>query len=45
MFLISPNLNEAFLICPDLIEADGPYLNASNLHKCPQFYPKLEWSF
>jgi len=29
-----PNLNEAFLICPDLIEAAGPYSNAPNLIKC-----------
>jgi len=28
------NLNEAFLICPDLIEAVGPYPNAPNLLKC-----------
>jgi len=29
-----PNLNEAFVICPDLIEAFGPYPNAPNLLKC-----------
>jgi len=27
-------LNEAFVICPDLIEAVGPYPNALNLLKC-----------
>jgi len=26
-------LNEAFLICPDLIEAVGPYPNVPNLLK------------
>jgi len=29
-----PNLNAAFLICPDLIEAVGPYPNSPNLPKC-----------
>jgi len=28
------SLNEAFLICPDLIEAVGPYPNAPKLIKC-----------
>jgi len=27
-FYFHPNLNEAFLICPDLFEAVGPYPNA-----------------
>jgi len=27
-------LNEAFLICPDLIEVVRPYRNAPNLLKC-----------
>jgi len=34
MFLFHPKLNEAFLICLDLIEAVGPYPNAPNLLKC-----------
>jgi len=29
-----PNLNEAFLISPDLIEAVGPYPHAPNLLRC-----------
>jgi len=29
-FYFHPNLNETFLICPDLIEAVGPYQNAPN---------------
>jgi len=32
-FYFHPNLNEAFLICPDFIEAVGPYPNALNLLK------------
>jgi len=28
------NFTQAFLICPDLIEAVGPYPNAPNLPKC-----------
>jgi len=35
-------LNEAFLICLDLIEAVGPYPNAPNSLKCFQFYPEFE---
>jgi len=31
---LHPNLNEAFLICPDLIEAVEPYPNAPDLLKC-----------
>jgi len=38
-------LNQAFLICPDLIEAVEPYPNAPNLLKCFYFYPKLESIF
>jgi len=34
MFFFHPNLIEAFLICPDLIEAVGPYPNAPILLKC-----------
>jgi len=33
-FHFHPNLNEAFLNCPDLIEAVGPFPNAPNLLKC-----------
>jgi len=33
-FYFHANLNEAFFICPDLIEAVGPYPNAPNLLKC-----------
>jgi len=33
-FYFHPNFNEAFLICPDLIEAVGPYPTAPNLLKC-----------
>jgi len=33
-FYFHPSLNEAFLICPDLIEAVGPDPNAPNLFKC-----------
>jgi len=33
-FYFHPNMNEAFLICPDLIEAVGMYPNAPNLFKC-----------
>jgi len=29
-FYFHPNLNEALIICPDLIEAVGPYSNVSN---------------
>jgi len=32
-FYFHPNLNETFLICPDLIEAVGPHPNAPNLFK------------
>jgi len=32
-FYFHPNLNETFLICPDLIEAVGPHPNAYNLLK------------
>jgi len=42
-FYFHPNLNEAFLICPDLIV--GPYPNAPNLLKYFSFYPKLELIF
>ena len=38
-------MNEAFLICLDLIEAVAPYPNAPNLLKCFSLNPKLEWSF
>jgi len=34
MFLFSPKLIEAFLICPDLVEAAGPYPNGPILLKC-----------
>jgi len=37
-----PNLNEAFIICSDLIEAVGPYPNAMNLLKGFIVYPKLD---
>jgi len=33
-------LIEAFFICPDIIEAVGPYPFASILLKCFHFYPK-----
>jgi len=33
-------LIEAFLICPDLFEAVGPYPNAPISLKCFWFYPK-----
>jgi len=33
-FFFHPDLSESFLICPDLIEAAGPYPNAPNLLKC-----------
>jgi len=33
-FDFHPNFNEAFLICPHLIEAVEPYPNAPNLLKC-----------
>jgi len=32
-FYFHPNLNEAFLICPNLLEVVGPYPNAPNLLK------------
>jgi len=41
-FYFHPNLNETFLICPDLIKAVGPYQNAPNSLKFFLFYPKLE---
>jgi len=44
-FYFHPNLNEAFLICPDLIKAVGPYPNAPVLLKCFYFYSKLQWIF
>jgi len=44
-FYFHPNVIEAFIICPDLIEAVGPYRNAPNLLKCFKFYPKLDWRF
>jgi len=34
MFYFNSNLNEAFLIFPDLIEAVGSHSNAPNLLKC-----------
>jgi len=34
MFLFSPTLIEAFLICPDLIESVILYPNAPILFKC-----------
>jgi len=39
-FCFHPSLIEAFLICPDLIEAVGPYPNARILLNCFWFYPK-----
>jgi len=33
-FYFPPKFNEGFLICPDLIEAVGPYPNAPILLKC-----------
>jgi len=33
-FCFHPNLTEAFLLCPDLIEAVGPYQNAPILLRC-----------
>jgi len=33
-FYFHPNLNEAFLVCPDLIEAIGRYPTAPNLLQC-----------
>jgi len=33
-FYFHPNLNDAFLICRDLIEVVGPYPNAPNSLKC-----------
>jgi len=44
-FYFHPNLNEAFLICPDSPEAVGPHSNVPNLLKCFQFYPILGWRF
>jgi len=43
-FQFHPNLYrpKAFLICPDIMEAVGPYPNAPNLPKCFYFYPKPE---
>jgi len=34
VFVFTPNLNEAFLICPNLIETVVPYPNAPILLKC-----------
>jgi len=42
LFYFHSNLNQAFFICPDLIEAVGPYPYAPSLLKCMYFYPKLE---
>jgi len=33
-FYFHPDLNAAFLICPDLIEAVGPYPNSPDLLNC-----------
>jgi len=33
-FQFHPNLDKSFLICPDIIEAVGPYPDAPNLPKC-----------
>jgi len=33
------------LICPDVIEAVGPYPNAPNLPKCFKFFPKPNEAF
>jgi len=41
-FYFQPNLHEAFLICPKLIEVVGPYQNAPNLLKSFQVYSKRE---
>jgi len=44
-FYFHPNLNEAFLICPDLIEAVEPYPNAPNLQKVSNFTQNLNEFF
>jgi len=44
-FCFHQSLIEAFLICPNLIEAVVPYPNAPILLKCLSFYPKRYLSF
>jgi len=44
-FYFHLNLNEAFLICPDLIEVVGPYPIATNSLKCFQNNQNLNEGF
>jgi len=44
-FECHPNLHKTFLICPDLIEAVGPYPNTPNLSNVSDFTQNLNESF